>query len=214
MAAVGPTEGAPVPTPPGHDVRLADLEEADALARTLAHAFHEDPVFNWMFPDPEQRMSTSERAFALYLKRIWMRHEETYRAAGTAGACVWEPPGTWKIGIGTQLSVLPAMARIYGRALPRVLSALNALEKGHPAEPHHYYLAFMGVEPESQGRGMGSGMMFPVLERCDSAKVAAYLEASSPRNRSLYERHGFSVTEEFHVGRGSPPVWRMWRDPQ
>ena len=45
------------------------------------------------------------------------------------------------------------MARIYGRRLPRVVGAITSLEKNHPAESH-YYLPFMGVEPESQGRGM------------------------------------------------------------
>jgi len=43
--------------------------------------------------------------------------------------------------------------------------------------------------------------------------VPAYLEATSPRNRALYERHGFKVTEEFTLGPGSPPLWRMWRPP-
>jgi hypothetical protein len=43
--------------------------------------------------------------------------------------------------------------------------------------------------------------------------VPAYLEASTPRNRALYERHGFTVTEEFVLGKGSPPLWRMWREP-
>jgi hypothetical protein len=55
--------------------------------------------------------------------------------------------------------------------------------------------------------------MRPVLDRCDAEKVPAYLEATSPRNRALYERHGFEVTEEFTLGPESPPLWRMWRPP-
>jgi len=51
-----------------------------------------------------------------------------------------------------------------------------------------------------------------VLARCDAERAPAYLEASSPRNRALYERHGFAVTEEFALGRGAPRQWRMWRD--
>jgi GNAT superfamily N-acetyltransferase len=69
------------------------------------------------------------------------------------------------------------------------------------------------VDPERQGRGIGSAMMFPVLSRCDAEGVPAYLEASSPRNRGLYERHGFEVSEEFEIGPGAPPLWRMWRSP-
>jgi hypothetical protein len=55
--------------------------------------------------------------------------------------------------------------------------------------------------------------MFPLLSRCDAEGVPAYLEASSPRNRALYERHGFEVTQEFRVGADAPPIWGMWRDP-
>ena len=66
---------------------------------------------------------------------------------------------------------------------------------------------------EDPGWGLGAALLRPVLDRCDAEKIPAYLEASSPRNRALYERHGFEVTEEFAVGRGSPPVWRMWHAP-
>jgi hypothetical protein len=31
--------------------------------------------------------------------------------------------------------------------------------------------------------------------------------------RALYARHGFDVTEEFSLASGSPPLWRMWRNP-
>jgi ribosomal protein S18 acetylase RimI-like enzyme len=93
-----------------------------------------------------------------------------------------------------------------------VLKALTVLEAKHPREPH-YYLAFIGVDPEWQGRGLGAAVMAPVLERCDEQGASAFLEASTPRNRALYERHGFTVTEEFTLGRGAPPQWRMWRAP-
>jgi hypothetical protein len=53
-----------------------------------------------------------------------------------------------------------------------------------------------------------------VLQRCDRERVPAFLEASTARNRALYERHGFAVTEEFALGRGAPPQWRMWREPR
>ena len=44
--------------------------------------------------------------------------------------------------------------------------------------------------------------MRPVLERCDDERLPACLEATSPRNRALYERHRFEVTEQFAVGPG------------
>jgi GNAT superfamily N-acetyltransferase len=191
-------------------VRKARPDEVDALAWTLARAFYDDPAIMWLVPDDRRRLAVGQRGFALFLRRLWLAHDETYVADDVAGVCVWEPPGTWKVGLGTQLALLPAMLRVYGRGLPRVLGALTAIERNHPAEPHHY-LAFVGVEPERQGRGVGSAIMRPVLDRCDAEGTPAYLEASSPRSRELYLRHGFEVTEELHIGRGSPPIWRMWR---
>lgn len=47
----------------------------------------------------------------------------------------------------------------------------------------------------------------------DALGDAAYLEATSPDNRRLYERHGFEVTGEIVVPDG-PTLWAMWRDPQ
>ena len=104
------------------------------------------------------------------------------------------------------------MLAINGRLLPRILRVLAATESNRPVEPH-YCLPVVGVEPEWQGRGLGTALMRPVLERCDGERLPAYLEATSPRNRALYERHRFEVTEQFAVGPGSPAAWRMWRTP-
>lgn len=202
-------------TAPGrYDVRKVQPEQAAAVAETLARAFHDDPLFSWLFPDRSRRVEISRRGFDLYLRRIWLQHEETYMVGGpSVGACVWEPPDSWKLGTRQQLALLPSMLSVFGRRLPRVLGTLNAVEKGHPTQPH-YYLAFIGVAPESQGNGVGSILMHPVLQRCDAEGTPAYLEASAPRNRDLYLRHGFEVTEEIRPGRTGPPLWRMWREPR
>ncbi len=203
---------APLHLPDRYDVRKAQRAHCADLAETLAHAFYDDPVFSWVFPDPSRRLAVSKRGFDLFLRRLWLRHDETYTVEDSAGVCVWEPPETWKLGAGEQLALLPAMLRAFRLNLPRALTALNAIEKDHPERPH-FYLAFIGVRPESRGEGRGSILMHPVLHRCDEARVPAYLEASTPRNRVLYERHGFEVTEEIRIGRSGPPMWRMWRDP-
>jgi GNAT superfamily N-acetyltransferase len=193
-------------------VRKATADEAETLAAILGRAFYDDPVMSWVIIDDRRRGELLQRSFGVYLRKLWFRQDECYTTGSSAGAIVWERPGQWKVGIIDQLRLLPSMARINGRLLPRILRGLAALEANHPAEPH-YYLPVVGVEPEWQGRGLGAALMRPVLDRCDTEKVPAYLEATSPRNRALYERHGFEVTAEFSLGPGSPPMWRMWRPP-
>lgn len=68
----------------------------------------------------------------------------------------------------------------------------------------------MGVLPSMQGRGLGSALMRPTLDRCDREGLPAYLEASSERSTALYERLGFRVTRELRIG-GSPSLRLMVR---
>jgi hypothetical protein len=44
--------------------------------------------------------------------------------------------------------------------------------------------------------------------------MPAYLESSKARNVPFYARFGFEVVEELPSRRGSPPMWRMWREPR
>ena len=89
---------------------------------------------------------------------------------------------------------------------------LVELLEGHTPQDAHDHLQFLGVLPQRQGAGIGGRLMAPVLARCDRDAVPAYLEATSERNRALYERHGFRTTGELPL-RDGPSLWTMWRDP-
>jgi ribosomal protein S18 acetylase RimI-like enzyme len=194
-------------------VRKLTAPELERAAKVLAEAFYDDPQFGWIIPDATRRMAILESGFELFLRRMWFSQDECYTTANLVGVVVWERPGEWKVGIGKQVTMGPAMVRTFGRFLPRLLRALAAVESNHPSEPH-YYLPFIGVAADWQGRGIGGALMRPMLERCDRESMPAYLESSTPRNLGLYERHGFAVTEEFRLGKGGPPIWRMWRAPR
>ena len=72
---------------------------------------------------------------------------------------------------------------------------------------------YIGVAATARGRGAGSALMRPVLDRCDADAIGAFLNAGSERSRDLYARHGFEVTRRVELPRGGPPLWSMWRAP-
>jgi ribosomal protein S18 acetylase RimI-like enzyme len=216
MALEDPDLQQPLPIRPaidGSDIRKLSPDDVPRIARALARAFEDDPVMSWIFRDESIRVDRLERAFALFLRRIWLPHEECYGADRLFGAALWLPPNKWHLGAGAQLRLLPSMIAAIGRNLVRLGAVLQLVEKKHPKDPPHYYLAVLGVEPELQGRGFGGALMQPVLARCDRDRTPAYLESSKRRNVVLYERHGFEVVEEVQLPRGGPPIWRMWREP-
>jgi GNAT superfamily N-acetyltransferase len=194
-------------------VRKASTIDVPRLATALAKAFHEDPVFVWLFPNDTERLRRSERGFALYLRKMFLPQGESYAADDCRGAALWLPPGKWHLSPLAQLRLLPGMVRAMGPRLPHVLRALDTIESVHPRTPHHY-LAFVGVEPKLQGKGIGTALLRPILDRCDRQRTAAYLEATTARNRAFYLRLGFEVTAEFRYPKGGPPSCQMWREPR
>jgi len=146
------------------------------MADVLARAFFDDPAFSWVLREDADRMRVLVRGFELFLRRVWLEQEHTYTTKSVAGVAAWELPDRWNLGVGRQLGLLPAMLRVFGRHSPRVLRAIAMLEASHPREPHHY-LAFIGVYPDWQDRGLGGALLAAVLERCDRERMRAFLDA-------------------------------------
>lgn len=93
------------------------------------------------------------------------------------------------------------------------MRANDIMDKFHKArmpEPH-WYLLVIGVDPELQGRGVGSALVRDGLAQADRNGHPCYLETSDPRNVAFYERHGFVVLQEASLGTGGPPAWAMRR---
>ena len=197
----------------GQAVRKASTADIPRLASALARAFDSDPPMRWFLPDEQTRIERARRLFDVMLRRVHLGRDYCYTTEGVVGGALWVPPGSWRLGVVEQVALLPGMLRVFGRGLARAQRGLTVMESGHPTAPH-YYLDSLGVVPEWQGRGLGSALMGPVLERCDAEEMPAYLNAGSPRSRNLYMRHGFEVTEEFRLPEDGPPLWRMWREPQ
>lgn len=199
-------------TIPDNTIRKAKKADARALAGVLARAFEQDPMGRHLFRDQAGRMAQMEQMFDLFLRRVYMPHQECYTVNGMAGGALWLPPGKYPAPAWQQLTLLPGFIRLFGLRTPKIFRDINQMEKMHPKDPPHWYLAFLGIEPSQQGKGLGTALLRPVLDRCDAEKVPAYLETSSDRNLPLYLRHGFKVVQECDLPEG-PHFWGMWREP-
>jgi ribosomal protein S18 acetylase RimI-like enzyme len=191
-------------------VRKASADDGLRIAASLARAFFDDPVFRWVCPADERRDQLLSGFFGLFTQ-VMTRHDEIYVAGEGMGAALWAPPG--KAAVGEE------DADLFGRRLDemsgvdadRMFSISKLLEEHHPPGSY-YFLQFVGVEPDGQGHGIGSALLAHMLERCDREGARAYLDATSPHNKRLYERHGFRAGPEYSP-QGGPPLWPMWREP-
>ncbi|MGO9341632.1 MAG: GNAT family N-acetyltransferase [Acidimicrobiales bacterium] len=197
----------------GPDVRVATAQDIDAIATSLARAFEDDPVWTFLIPDPGRRLKRLFRYFVTAMRLQHIPHSTSYTDSVRAGAALWDPPGHWRMTLSQYVRGGPGFIRSFGGGTVNAVRTLSVVEKRHPAQPHHYYLAVLGTDPDHQGKGIGSSVLKPVLDRCDHDGVGAYLESSKESNIAFYSRLGFEVTGEIRLP-GGPLVWPMWRNPR
>jgi len=204
------------PAPPragsvaGAGVRKAAASDLPAVADTLSAAFLDDPFMTWVMPDRQRRRELLPRCFEAVADANHP-YDEIYTTASDAGVAVWIPPGPPPTDEEME-ELVRWYAEVAEETADRLLCALELMAGQHPADPHAY-LFVLGTRPEWQGRGLGSALLREVLDRCDRDGTPAYLEATSPDNQRLYERHGFVVTGEIPLPDG-PALRPMWREPR
>ncbi|WP_426594951.1 GNAT family N-acetyltransferase [Cellulomonas sp. McL0617] len=178
----------------------------------MVDAFFDDPTWGWAFPDPARRRDQHRAMWSLFIEGA-ARYPWTWLADGGTAAAVWIPPGGTESTPeqGARIEALVGNLPEPDRA--RVSAAFALIEDAHGdlTEPH-YYLSFLGTDPQSRGHGFGLGLLADNLRLIDEERMPAYLESSNPANVALYRRHGFEVVTRFVVEPGGPEVTTMWRD--
>ena len=197
-----PTLDHPIPNP------IHTVKSAQPTIATLVLAFDADPIIRWTYPRQDRYLSCFPTLVTL-LGQAAFGAGTADRTPDGAGAALWVPPDSPQ---DDEALVSLAVRSIDEDRHPVAFEFLEQVGEHHPTEPH-WYLPFIGVDPVHQGRGIGSALLRRGLARADADGLPTYLEASSPRNRALYERHGFVVTGEIQTA-DSPPLWPMRREPQ
>ncbi|GAA1870529.1 GNAT family N-acetyltransferase [Asanoa iriomotensis] len=176
-----------------------------AVVAILTEAFMDDPVVCWLFPDASERGRLQAGFYRSLLAHPAAQAGLVGRGEGTA---VWL---TLAAGQAPHPDP-PEAGGDFGAHGARLLALGQALAQRHPGGERHLYLPAMGVVRRRQGAGLGSALLRHGLSQ--AAGLGAYLEASSPRSRTLYMRHGFEDLGEPIRLDGGPPLWPMWRAPR
>lgn len=197
--------------------RHALAADVPALSRALAEAFVDDPMIAWVIEneDRESRIAASDAGFFGPSTLGGLRRGHAYTEGPVGGpmaaGALWVPPDV-ELFDDTEVGQLAqALIGAAGEdAIGRLMALGGLVSAHHPTDPHFYLFILGAVE---KGTGAGSRVLQPVLERCDADGLPAYLESSSARNLTFYERHGFRVTWEDAVEGGGPMMRGMWREP-
>lgn len=195
--------------------RTATLADVDAVTRTIALAFADDPVWGPTLARPDGATDHLEPFWRLWVEGA-LRYSTVFLtdgADGTAAAvAVWLPPD------GTEMSAeqLVALSNLVVAALPpESVAAMEEMgqrfDAHRPTEPH-MYLNFLATHPDHRGHGLAQRVLAENLEDYDAKGLPSYLESTNPANIYRYERAGFEVVGGFRAVLSDAWVTTMWRD--
>lgn len=188
----------------------ASIEDQAGVIATLAQAFHSDPAFCYILRDETSRARRMTSLFKMIAADDAIAGC-VVRSTGDEAAALWRAPGKADSDDGPLIAQLLPMLRIFGLALPRALRVVEGIDRHRP-KGDFWYLHFVGVRPEHQGKGWGGRIIREGLARADAQDLPTWLETATPENVPLYQRLGFVIQCEWDVPKGGPHFWGMMRE--
>ena len=187
--------------------RVVTVEPGNAQRAyaVLTLAFAADPPSRWLYPEAETYVNYFP-AFARALGGAAFARQTAVASPDHAAVALWLDPDAAPDEHAMERLIEESVAPSKRATMAAVV---EEMVRHHPDESH-WYLPFIGVEPPRQGRGLGAALLQTAIARCDAEGLPAYLESTNPRNRPLYERHGFEAVGEIRIG-DCPPIVPMLR---
>jgi GNAT superfamily N-acetyltransferase len=188
------------------NVRLAGLEDVDAVAEAVTAAFANDPAWSFIVGTGNPG-AMNAFARALLIPRIngstaWITDDCTTVAMWDRRAV----PGP----LDDEDAWWAAFRVEVGEDIWARLDAYDkALEARAPAEPY-WYLGVLATHPDHQGRGLATAVLQPGLAAADHEGWDCWLETSTPANKTFYAGRGFTEGIAIDVP-GGPPTWWLRR---
>jgi len=193
-------------------VRKISAADIPFLAEKLAASFASQPLSKWALGAGERALARGERILRLNFQNA-LPFNLGYTTAELDGAALWHPPGV-RQSLWQAITWIIRLAGITGvsrRLIPQ-LSLFIKYEKTFPRNPH-YYLSLLAVAPERQGKGIGSALLKPVLDRCDEEGMCAYTATDTMPNVRFYEKKGFRIKDTISMPGSGVTIRTMLRHP-
>lgn len=200
-------------------LKTSEIKQANEI---LVRAFSKDPMFRYLGIEIKPGQSQVDKSLLKWFCNFNLRNCQPYNHIYTTpgdlkGVAVWIPPGksemnTWQI----LLMLFVLFWKCGWHRTKRSLSLFSTLNKRHHEEMSepHWMLNLIGVEPTYQGKGIGSLLLQPILEKADRDGFSCYLSTFNEQAVGFYQKHGFITLWQGELSDGSPRIWTMKRKPQ
>ncbi|NJR20899.1 MAG: GNAT family N-acetyltransferase [Richelia sp. CSU_2_1] len=194
-----------------------------SASEIAAKAFENDPVFAYL--TPENRELRLQALTWLMGKAIeyCIPHNNVYTTPDLQGIAGWLPPYQFSsdpfqlLQLVMQLQLYNLPFKCGWNRAGRWLAFLSASEQAHQqdmGDRPHWYLELMVVNPASQGKGIGSRLLQPGLDRADRDGLPCYVVTFTEQAVRFYQKNGFEILRNQKLSPNTPPFWTLKRNPR
>jgi len=200
----------------GEPIILRDKKLFEQAVRVLVSAYRDNPLLSYIIPG-----YASDSLLNWFIGmgvRYGMQYGDVYTTPAVDGVAIWFTPyhpsvTLWGlIRSGMILTPVKLGVRAFNR-LSDYMGHIAQIRRATVPLPH-WYLCELGVDPDRQGKGIGSALIRPVLNRADAECLPCYCETCTGRAVAFYEKHGFRVAHTADVPSGGPRFWALKREPR
>ena len=195
---------------------IVQKNDLDRLADVAADAYRDYPLHNWL-----TKGKYDEEASKLIMQitlRTMTEDAVIYADSEEInGFAVWLPFGftgsktlPFLMNGGLKL-IFHSGLGIIGRLLTYESYAMNL--KKEFTDNYDWYLYNLSIKKDSQGKGIASKLLRPMLNFCDNEKMVAYLETNKETNVGLYHHYGFNLMREELIPKTPVTHYAMVRHP-
>lgn len=194
------------------ELRTAGFADISGISHIMAEVFRQEPVAQWLVPDPVQRYPVLYDLFGELVTHT-LGAGTVHVTTELSAAALWLPRIT-PHHRPPDLADLPARLRAAAGPYAQRFHLLETTLGGHhPGGPHHH-LSWLGVHQVRRSRGVGSALLRYQHRILDAARVPAHLVAGSEAGRDFCQRHGYVSEGRITLPDRGPSLWPMWRHPR
>ena len=196
-------------------------DQVEAASRVAARAMLDDPLFVKYYPDPIERdIKNVIRCKNMILLGI-LSGEVYITSSNIEGVAVWNPHKIkdWRGGKQSKKIIRESRKvrreiysdREFANRTSASMEIFNDLQNDFANFPH-WYLTFISVDPEHQGKGYASMLIRAKFRELDKQNLPCYLNTQNEENLPMYEHFGFKVVGKKQIPNSNNYYYGMLRD--
>ncbi|MEU8284126.1 GNAT family N-acetyltransferase [Micromonospora sp. NPDC048905] len=185
-------------------VRPGQPKDVAAIAALLAHGLAEDPVAEWLVPDPAERQAVFQGLLATEVDHS-VEWGDVDLLPDMGGVAVWRrhPADDAPVLSDHHLGTFTR------RALPR-FQQLSSLVGSYRSDAPHQWLAWLYVARSHRGQGIGAELLARHHEVVDQLGHPVDTVVTNQAARDFLQANGYLASLPLHLPSG-PRLWPLRR---